>query len=119
MSQRRKYPNNKAGRKQRRLAEAPATERTAAQLFVETGEHAMALCEAAEDRLMRNLPRMNDRDLQKRMLLVRDVLDALESECVRRDTLRELEDERGRREEHKHREERKRAKVPPAAASPQ
>lgn len=95
MSLRRKYPNNKTGRKQRRLAEAsdsnvpkgepiPIEAVIEARVSMDSGEHAMILCEVAEDRLKRNLPQLSNAELEERMRRLRHVLLLVEQEWERR-----------------------------------
>ncbi len=89
MSLRRKYPNNKAGRKQRRIAEEKAeiekrkeadadagpvaaeskvtkvVARFAVVPYINTGEHALALYDTAEARLKSNMKFMSDAELKE------------------------------------------------------
>lgn len=113
MSLRRKYPNNKAGRKQRRVAEAacasadtldvdegaetkkrkaPAvddtilkfTEQFIAVPSVDTGEHALALYDAAEARLKSNMKSMSDVELKECRDKLSFMVDLLDAERARR-----------------------------------
>ena len=119
MSLRRKYPNNKEGRKQRRIAEAACAvadtldveeaeakkrkaaaadeslavvgntisndiEQFMAASSVNTGEHALALYDAAEARLKNNLRSMNDAELKECIDRLRSMVDLLEVERMSR-----------------------------------
>lgn len=122
MSLRRKYPNNKEGRKQRRIAEAACaiadapdaeeaetkkrkaadadeslavadriTKQFIAAPSVNTGEHALALYDAAEARLKSNLKSMSDAELEECKCRFIAMLVLMNDECLNRHLKRRAE----------------------------
>lgn len=116
MSVPRKFPNNRAGREQRREAEEAETgKRKAADAdespavaegkvtkimakfavvpYIKTGEHAMALYDAAEARLKSNMKFMSEAELQECTTRFSMMLDELHAQRASRDFKRKMEED--------------------------